>query len=64
MRAYPTNDDAIQSPGMPVLRSLHGPDTINVLRFDLMDALRGERGILKEKDKSERREEAERDRGG
>jgi len=29
IRAYPTNDDAIQSPGMP---GLHGPDTINVLR--------------------------------
>lgn len=31
-------DDAIQSPGMPVPRSLHAPDTINVLRFDLTDA--------------------------
>lgn len=60
MRAFPTNDDAIQSPGMPVLRSLHDPDTINVLRSTSRTP-RGKRGILREKDKGGRREGAERE---
>jgi len=62
MRAYPTNDDAIQSPAMPVPRSLYGPDTINVLHSTSRTP-RSERGILREKDKGgKRKKERERSR--